>query len=138
VLEGNASETSDAEQAYLHSRLKGPKTRAQLPLAFQPAAWAGRFRQPVEVLELALYSRPDSGVFWEEFCDDKVVEAGFVSLGNKGWRSCYWRSERQCFLLFYVDGFKLSRPVGVLPKVWKLLSRGIALSKPEPIRHYLG
>ena len=86
-LPGNTSEQADAEQAQAY--LKGPETWVQLPEEHLPERWKTLgLKRPVVRLKKALYGHPDSGTFWEQKCDQKCSEVGFVQIPD--WLSCYW------------------------------------------------
>ena len=59
----------------------------------------------------ALYGHPNSGAYWEERCDKKVLAEGVVRIGESGeWRSCYSHRALGVILVIYVDDFKMAGP----------------------------
>ena len=79
---------SDATQAYCQAELGGSPTWIRLLQHRRPDNW-GNFRDPVCRLVKALYGHPNSGCFWEQRCEDKVLREGFRRIGDCGeWRSC--------------------------------------------------
>ena len=109
----------------------------ELPKNRWPKEWIGKYRRPVCPLVMALYGHPEAGGYWEEHCEECVLEAGF-SKACEEWPGCYWHDELKCFLVVYVDDMKLSGPADKLPEVWKRLMKGITMDDPEPAGRYLG
>jgi hypothetical protein len=107
LLDGNVEEQGDAEQAYTQSKLGGTTTWVRLPREQLPAKWQ-HMRDPVCRLHLALYGHPDSGGYWESYCEGCLVEAGFAPIAD--WRSVYWHPKLRLLLVVYVDDFKMSGP----------------------------
>ena len=61
---------------------------------------------PVCPLIRALYGHPNSGAYWEQRCESKVLKEGFTHIGEAGeWRSCYWHNVLRVLLIIYVDDF---------------------------------
>ena len=65
------------------------------------------------------------------------MEAGFIKACEE-WPACYWHEELRCFLVVYVDDFKLSGPKDNLAEAWKLLRKRLTMDDPEPVGRYLG
>ena len=134
-LPGHASEQADADQAYTQALMEGTETWVTLPRERWPAGCEG-IHAPVVPLYLALYGHPHAGTFWENHCEEKVQEAGFVRITD--WRSCYWHPVLKLFLVIYVDDFKLSGPAENLAAGWKLLRKDINLGEIGPLGQFLG
>jgi hypothetical protein len=115
---GSSTEQSDAEQAYIQSKLGGDPTWVRLPRDRWPASWGG-MRDPVCPLILALYGHPDSGGYWEKHCEKELRAVGFTPIPE--WRSCFWHDALKLYLVVYVDDFKMSGPERNLRKGWALI-----------------
>jgi len=86
---GHACQQADAGQAHLQAPLKGTPTWVALPPDQRPASWAGMKRRACRLLR-ALYGHPDSGTYWEEHCDARVLKAGFEPVLRDTWPACYY------------------------------------------------
>ena len=86
---------------------------------------------------LTLYGRPDSGTFWEAYCDGKVKVIGFRSFGAE-WPSVYFHDRLRLLLTTYVDDFKLAGPKGNLAEGWKLLRSSLDIGPEADTGMYLG
>ena len=139
LMEGNEVQTSDAEAAYTQAKLRGIDTWVELPKDQWPDAWHKLpYDDPVCPLIYALYGHPDSGGYWEQHCDEHVKSVGFRPLHSEGWSSCYWHARLRCFLVVYVDDFKMAGPTEALPEAWKLLrntgpngTKGLKMDEPS-------
>ena len=78
LLEDNDTEVADAVQAYIQARLKGDnKTMVHIPWHQWPQKWKDAdMKRPVCPLNLALYGHPQSGAFWEEHAESKLLSEG--------------------------------------------------------------
>ncbi len=76
-MPGCAGGQTDAVRAYTQALLRGFETWIRLPRDRWPASWAGKYKDPVVPLRLALYGYPDSGTFWEKHREDELVKKGF-------------------------------------------------------------
>ena len=140
LLDGNQVEFSDAEAAYTQAKLKGIETFIELPKEQWPDSWHKLpYDDPVCPLVYALYGHPDSGGYWEQHCDEHVKSIGFRALHSEGWSSCYWHSRLKCFLVVYVDDFKMAGPADALKEAWSLLrktgpngTKGLKMDEPKP------
>ena len=110
-------------------------TWVRLPKDQWPAAWS-KYHDPVCPLLLALYGHPDAGGYWEQHCEAHLLQSGFAVIPE--WRSCYWHQEHKCFLVVYVDDFKLAGPAQGLAACWRLIAQGLQIGEPEPTGLYLG
>jgi len=144
ILEGHKCEQADAEQAYTQSVLGGIKTWVRLPREQWPQAWidAG-YHDPVCPLILSLYGHPDAGGYWEKHCEKHLFSKGWTKIPD--WRSCFWHPEHKCFLMVYVDDFKMSGPEANLKKAWDDIRwdiasnpTGIKMDPPSPSGKFLG
>ena len=86
---------------------------------------------------MALYGHPEAGGYWEQHCEEQVLEAGF-SLACEEWPGCYWHEELKCFLVVYVDDMKMSGPKANLAEAWTRLRKNLKMDDPEPSGRYLG
>jgi hypothetical protein len=106
-----------------------------------PESWRHVCR-PVCPLERALYGHPDAGGYWEQHCDTNLRDVGFgpISKEDRAWRSCYFSSSLNCYLIVYVDDFKLAGPPEGVKEGWRLIrgdnpktqARGLILDDPTP------
>ena len=100
MLPGHVGEQADADMAYCQTTFKGTETFVRLPRH----RWPDHFHQysdPVCPLELALYGHPESGYYWEEHCDEKLREEGFVPIQE--WPGTYWHPKHKAMVIVYVD-----------------------------------
>ena len=82
---------------------------------------------PVVEMLLALYGHPDSGTFWEAYCDGKVKRP-----------SVYFHDWLRLLLTIYVDVFKLAGPKGNLAEGWTLLRSCRDIGREADTGMYLG
>jgi hypothetical protein len=115
--------------------LGGVKTWVRLPRERWPKAWE-KFHDPVVPLRLALYGHPDAGGYWEKHCEAHILKVGFVTI--KDWRSVYWHPDLKLLLIVYVDDFKMSGPVDLVEKGWRLLRTALVIEDPSPAGKFLG
>ena len=134
-MPGDATEQSDAEQAYTQAMHVGTPTWVRFPRDQWPASWHG-MKDPVCPLVSALYGHPDAGGHWERHCESKLSEAGFIPI--RAWRSCFWHPELHLFLVVYVDDFKLAGPEVNVAKGWQLIRNAIKTDDPHPVGLFLG
>ena len=137
LLHGNGVEQCDAEQAYIQSKLRGDPTWVSLPEEEWPKHWKGKYTHPVCPLVLSLYGHPASGAYWEQHCEAKLKQVGFVPITEE-WRSCFWHPRLKCMLVVYVDDFKLAGPDKFRPEAWRLIGQQIKTDKPKPSARFLG
>ena len=52
---------------------------------------------------------PDSGTYWEEYCDAPLRKAGWHSVPE--WPPVYWYPKLRLLLMVYVVDFQMSGPV---------------------------
>ena len=113
----------------------------RIPPHRRPAGWGG-ISDPVCPLLRALYGHPNSGAYWEQRCDKKVLGSGFKRVGECGeWRSCYFHKELKVLLVIYVDDFKMAGPKSKVAQAWNLLRTGegaIIMDDPSDVSHYIG
>ena len=146
LLPGHKCQTCDAEKAYIQSKLGGIKTWVELPHEYWPQEWKDRHKLteghpnklycPVVPLEYALYGHPDAGGYWEKHCEGHLLKIGFTKV--PGWRSCFYHKRLRCFLVVYVDDFKMAGPAESLPEAWRLITAGIKTDEPQEASKYLG
>ena len=137
-LPGHDIQTADVTSAYLQAFLKSPSpTWVELPKHRWPSHWHGKYYRPVVPLLMALYGHPEAGGYWEQHCEEQVLEAGF-SLACEEWPGCYWHEELKCFLVVYVDDMKMSGPKANLAEAWTRLRKNLKMDDPEPSGRYLG
>ena len=136
LFPGHSVETSDAEQAYVQSELRGTKTWLRLPKDRWPAEWSGKYHDPVVPMRLALYGHPDSGGYWEEHCSKQLISVGFTPVPE--WPSMFFHAPLQLLLSVYVDDFKMAGPTGNLQQGWTLIKDKIHMDNPTPVGRALG
>jgi hypothetical protein len=128
---------ADAPQAYTQEKFRGKPTWVEVPREYWPAKWKTQgYRRPVCPLRLALYGHPDSGAYWEQYCEKQILKAGFKPVKN--WRSTYFDESRKAILVIYVDDFKLSAPIKLIDGIWAELKKNLNLDTPIPSGKYLG
>jgi hypothetical protein len=77
-----------------------------------------------------------------------ISGTGFLSIAgeDKAWRSCYFSPTLKCYMIVYVDDFKISGPKENVKKAWELIRAentgtgkpGIVLDNPTPAGQFLG
>ena len=85
---------------------------------------------PVFRLDKAIYGHKNSGAFWQKYCNEKCLAAGFKLISDN-WPCAYRNEKTQQFLIVYVDDMKLAGPLSEMESTWILLSRGITLEEPK-------
>ena len=101
-----------------------------------PNEWEGKCTDPVPPLKLALYGRPDPGVYWEQKAHTELTGRGFQEIED--WKSCYWDPTLKVFLVLYVDDFKLVGPKKSMQEAWRKIRGTIRAGDPHPLGHFLG
>jgi hypothetical protein len=119
LLKGHVVENADATLAYTQSLLGGTATWVSLPSEEWPASWRN-MRRPVCPLEKALCGHPDAGGYWEQHCDNHLRDCGFnpVAVGDRAWCSCFFSPTLTCYMIVYVDDFKIAGPKDNVEKAW--------------------
>ena len=142
LLDGNDTEVADAVQAYIQARLRGEnKTYVHIPYHQWPDQWkkanGGKgMRRPVCELKLALYGHPQSGAFWEEHAEQKLLSEGWTTID--AWPSCYGHEKLKTFLVLYVEDFKISKPKSSLKEAWETVTKHINIDPPTKMTEFLG
>ena len=95
---GHAGQQADGKQAYTQTTLKGTETWVRLPKNRWPPGWAGKYKDPVVKLRLALYGHPDSGGFWEQHCERMLKEVGFELVFPSAWPLLFWHPHLRLLL----------------------------------------
>ena len=54
------------------------------------------------------------------------------------WKSCFWHDKLKCFLIVYVDGFKLAGPKEIMTAAWNTIREKIQIGEPANVDHFLG
>ena len=135
---GNECQQADGKQAYTQTTLKGTETWVRLPRDRWPKGWAGRYKDPVVRLHLALYGHPDSGGFWEQHCERMLKQVGFRLVFSAAWPSVFFHPKLKLLLAVYVDDFKMAGPKGNMARGWELIGSKIDMDTPTPVGRYLG
>ena len=113
ALTGGEATLCDAEQAYVQSSIRGPGRPScwvRLPKAWWPKSWFDAngqplYRDPVVLLDKALYGHPESGPLWDK-------HLGGI-LKNESWTAIdcvpgVWHHKELCgILVVYVDDLML-------------------------------
>jgi hypothetical protein len=116
LLPGHRGQQSDAESAYMQSRLSSHVVawvcipRHQWP---KDGLWEGIVDLVCPSI-LALYGCPDTGGYWEKHCDTILRSCDFEAVAN--WTSCYFRPLLKLFMIVYVHDIKMSGPVESMKK----------------------
>ena len=128
-FEGCTMEGRDVEQAYLQAEMKGPPVYITLPQElWTPEMY--KMKNPVVRLEKALYGHKHSGVFWQDFCKDQVLKAGFVNI-SENWPCVYWNVRSKMLLIVYVDDMKLSGPRAAMAESWAALGKELKIEEMQ-------
>ena len=135
---GYSKEQADARQAYTQALFKGIATWIRLPRNRWPKGWAGKFRDPVVPLRLALYGHPDSGGLWEAHCEEKLSKVGFEPVLRDIWKSVFYHPSLKLLLVVYVDDFKMAGPTKNMSEGWKRIGEAIEMDPAEPLGRYFG
>ena len=139
LLPNHSSETGDAEMAYTQAKLQESlkladgnvvqlATWVRLPKNRWPAAWLGKYKDPVVRLKLALYGHPDAGGCWEQHCNKSMISVGFTPVEE--WQSVFYHKRLHLMLVIYVDDLKLSGPKENLKEGWHLIRSKIKTDDP--------
>ncbi|CAE8694494.1 unnamed protein product, partial [Polarella glacialis] len=96
---------SDCLRAYVQSFLGVPnKIFVDMPRAWWPPEWAGKFDHPVVDLRKALYGHPLAGERWRQRLEDESLALGFHEI--EGWPSVYAKCDgikQATVFVVYVD-----------------------------------
>jgi hypothetical protein len=79
-------------------------------------------RDPVVPLRLAHYGHPDSGTFWGQHCEERLLQKGFRTI--TGWPGVAYDSLR-VVLAVYVDDFKLAGGDQDIEPAWRAMSDAV-------------
>ena len=82
-VKGNASQTSDAIQAFCQAPMMVEVWVTLQREAVADPEFYYAVKNPVVRLLLALYGHPDSPTFWEDYWNGKVKLVGFNSMGDR-------------------------------------------------------
>ena len=66
----------------------------------------------------------------------RLVAGGWEMIEE--WNSCYWHNRLQCFMIVYVDDFKMAGPKDNLAEAWKTVRKDIRVGEPANVVHFLG
>ena len=144
-MPGYAVMQADAEQAYTQAKLGAEEpTFVRIPKEHWPDHWyydgsarqKPKFTDPVCPLKLALYGHPKSGKWWEDHMHARLVAGGWEMIEE--WNSCYWHERLRCFMIVYVDDFKMAGPKENLAEAWKTVRKDIRVGEPANVDHFLG
>ena len=98
--------------------MRGPPVYIMLPTElWTDEMW--KMKCPVFRLERALYGHKHSGVYWQEFCHERAVKAGFKPVSESSWPCVYFNDESQLPLIIYVDDMNMSGLVKHMDEAWK-------------------
>ncbi len=78
---------------------------------------------PVVPLRLALYGHPDSGTFWEQHCEERLLLKGFRTI--PGWPGVFTHEPFLVVLVVYVDDFKLAGDERDIEAAWRAISDAV-------------
>ena len=145
-MPGMSGEDADATGAYHQTDLGPdcPPTWITLPRDQWPKSWynadgSDKYNNPVVRLVGNLYGHPLAGLYWSQYCQEKVLAAGFTKI--HGWECLYSHSKLGLILSVYVDDFKLGGRKQNLSKGWQILKdQGLILDPPVHVNDnvYLG
>ena len=98
AMRDNVNETGDAEQAYVQTLHKGQETWVVLPEKFWKTEWSKLgYKRPVVRLVKALYGHPNAGAYWEEHCNDILVnKLGWMQIHRS---SMFWHPIHKTLLM---------------------------------------
>ena len=94
-------------------------------------------RDPVCVLVRNLYGHPLAGNYWQNYCEEQVAKAGFERV-HDAWPSFYKHKLKQCYLIIYVDDFRMAGRKDDRAYCWAELRKHVKLTSPELWGRYLG
>ena len=130
---------NDAHQAYLQAYLESDGdtiTYVRLPKNRWPKSWAGKYRDPVVPLILALYGHPESGGHWEAHCVKQLIPLGYKAV--PGWNSVFWHEQKKALLIVYVDDFALAAHEKDHDEMWKKIKAVIRMGDETEDGRFLG
>jgi hypothetical protein len=138
LLRNHVNENADATQACTQSLLGGTETWVSLPREEWPESWK-HMRRPVCLFVKALYGHLTRGTM-------KDCGFGPVAPADRAWRSCCFSPSLKCYMIVYVDDFKISGPREGVKEAWRLIrgenphtkERDVVLDEPTPAGKFLG
>ena len=133
-----------AEQAYAQARLGAEEpTYVRIPKEQWPDHWFHDpktklkpiYNYPVCLLKLALYGHPKSGKWWEDHLNSHILLKGWPL--SVEWKSCFLQHKSKCFLIVYVDDFKLAGPKENMIAAWNSIRDKMQVGEPANVDHSL-
>ena len=129
---------ADAVRAYVQSMLKSKhRTFVRISKELWPSGWHTRgFKDPVCLLERALYGHPEAGAHWENHLTAIIKKLGGRAIPSHP--SAFWIEGSRLILTIYVDDLMLSGPVAAHEAFWSELMKDVLIDPPEPLERFLG
>ena len=82
LIPGNSIMQADADQAYTQADMAGKaETWIDVPKHLYAASWDPQQRYVMR-MDKALYGHPAAGSYWEAHCHKRVLQCGFVPIGE--------------------------------------------------------
>ena len=140
-MPGYMQSTDDGYAAYCQcflggGRGKGIRTFVDIPRHRWPKEWIGKYKRPVIQLILDLYGHPDAGGYWEQHCEEQIMECGWERIDD--WRSVFWHPGYRALLIVYVDDFKLAARIEHTKQIWAELRKRIIMDGASESERFLG
>ena len=131
--------------AYIQASINTPKraqTLVRLPRALQPPEWFDakgncKFKDPVVLLDKALYGHPESGAIWDQHLKRILKEDGWESIPNHP--GVHFNEKWQSTLVVYVDDLLLASPSKFTALIWSRIEKVVKFKDPpSSLERYLG
>ena len=137
ALDGHATSTADAVQAFLQSYLpEDEPTFVILPRQLWLNSWKSRFRGKVAVkLRKSLYGHPCAGRLWQEYLETRIAKPGATPVRGFPSNFIFNMDGHRMILNVYVDDLTLSGASHLNRKFWDQFSNLIKIEDPQVLSH---
>jgi hypothetical protein len=144
ALKGSHVTVRDAEMAYIQASMNGPgrpQTWIRLPKNMHPNSWCKNgiciYKDPVVLLDKALYGHPESGALWEAHLRRILAKDGWEKIPNHP--GLHFNKKWDATLVVYVDDLLLACPEKHTKGIWERIESVVKFKDPpSPLGRYLG
>ena len=133
ALDGHATSTADAVQAFLQSYLpEDEPTYVILPRQLWLSSWKNRFHGKIAVkLRKSLYGHPCAGRLWQEYLESRIVKIGATPVKGFPSNFIFDIDGHRMILNVYVDDLTLSGASHLHKAFWDRFSKLIKIEDPQ-------
>ena len=133
ALDGHATSTADAVQAFLQSYLpEDEPTYVILPRQLWLSSWKNRFHGKIAVkLRKSLYGHPCAGRLWQEYLESRIAKIGATPVRGFPSNFIFNIDGHRMILNVYVDDLTLSGASHLHKAFWDRFSKLIKIEDPQ-------